>query len=264
MRKYIELIKIHLKTQLIWRMDALFGMMTVCVRILFAYLLWGIIFSDKETVAGFSYSMMISYYVLNSFFSSLEMSGNISYEMDEKIRNGSFSKYMVIPVIPQLYFMCQTIGKSLFSVVFTFTASFIWIFILTFDFALTSSLYNIASALLILFLGYFFMQQFHYYLGLLTFKFKNIFLFLMIKDNIFSLISGSVIPLVLLPDAVLQIFRFLPFYYITYVPTMLFLGRYTKDVSQAIIIMLLWILLLSVLNPVTYKYYRTKFEGAGI
>jgi len=194
----------------------------------------------------------------------MDMSGSISYEMDDKIRNGSFSKYMIIPVLPQAYFLCQTIGKALFYVLFTFTASFIWIFIFKFDFFITGNAYNVFSALGILLLGYFFMQQFHYYLGLLTFKFKNIFLFLMIKDNIFSLISGAVIPLVLLPQEVISVFKYLPFYYISYLPTMLLLGRNSEEVPQALVTMLVWVILFAILNPSTYKYYRTKFEGAGI
>ena len=264
MKKYLELIKINVKTQLIWRTDAFFSMISVCAKMLFAYLLWGIIFEGKETVAGFSYSMMISYYVLNSFFSSMDMSGSISYEMDDKIRNGSFSKYMIIPVLPQAYFLCQTIGKALFYVVFTFTASFIWIFIFKFDFVITANALHVVSVFTLLLLGYLFMQQFHYYLGLLTFKFKNIFLFLMIKDNIFSLISGAVIPLVLLPQEVISVFKYLPFYYISYLPTMLLLGRNSEEVPQALITMLVWVILFALLNPSTYKYYRTKFEGAGI
>ena len=86
----------------------------------------------------------------------------------------------------------------------------------------------------------------------------------MIKDNIFSLISGAVIPLVLLPQEVISVFKYLPFYYISYLPTMLLLGRNTEEVPQALITMLVWVILFAILNPSTYKYYRTKFEGAGI
>ncbi len=264
MKKYLELIKINLKTQLIWRTDAFFSIISVSARMLFAYLLWGIIFEGKDDIAGFSYNMMISYYVLNSFISSMEMSSQISYEMDDKIRNGSFSKYMVIPVKIQSYFLCQTIGKMLFYFIFTCIASFVWIFIFKLDFVFTKNIFTIVSAVSILLSGWYFMHQFHYFLGLLTFKFKNIFIFLMIKDNLFALISGSVIPLILLPDAFLSVFRFFPFYYISYLPAMLFLGRNTEEIPFAFIIMFVWILFFAFLNPATYTYYRTKFEGAGI
>ena len=112
-KKYWEITKTYMKTQLVWRADVIFNMIFTITRILFAYLLWGIIFQGKEMVGAFTFHGMLSYYIVSSFLSQLEMSGGISSEIHDRIRNGTFSKYMVIPAGIELYFMAMELGVCL-------------------------------------------------------------------------------------------------------------------------------------------------------
>ena len=114
MRKYWAIAKTYTKTQLVWRADVIFNMIFTISRILFAYLLWGILFQGKETVGMFTFHGILSYYIVNSFLSQLEMSDGISGEIHYRIRNGTFSKYMVIPAGIELYFMAMELGVVLF------------------------------------------------------------------------------------------------------------------------------------------------------
>ncbi|MDE6054161.1 MAG: ABC transporter permease, partial [Lachnospiraceae bacterium] len=81
MRKYWEIAKTYTKTQLAWRADVIFNMIFTISKILFAYLLWGIIFQGKEMVGAFTFHGMLSYYIVSSFLSQLEMSDGISREI---------------------------------------------------------------------------------------------------------------------------------------------------------------------------------------
>ena len=92
MRKYWAIAKTYTKTQLVWRADVIFNMIFTISRILFAYLLWGILFQGKETVGMFTFHGILSYYIVNSFLSQLEMSDGISGEIHYRIRNGTFFK----------------------------------------------------------------------------------------------------------------------------------------------------------------------------
>ena len=98
MRKYGETAVIYFKAQLVWRADAVFNMLFTITKIIFAYVLWGAVFEGKESIAGFTFHSMLSYYIISSFLSQIEMSGGISGEISSRIRNGTFSKYMVIPM----------------------------------------------------------------------------------------------------------------------------------------------------------------------
>ena len=63
--KYLEISKIYIKSQLVWRADVVFQVFFTVTKILFAYLLWGIIFNDRTEVAGFSFQSMLSYYIIS-------------------------------------------------------------------------------------------------------------------------------------------------------------------------------------------------------
>ena len=69
------------------------------------------------------------------------------------------------------------------------------------------------------------MIQLNYFLGILAFKFQEIRMFLMIKGNIVAFITGTLVPLVLLPQGIVSAMRFFPFYYVTYLPSMLLIGK---------------------------------------
>ncbi len=264
MKKYIEISKIIFKTQLAWRFDIAVNVLFTIVKIVFAYLLWENIFDERQIVADFTFHTMLSYYIINSFLSQLDMSDGISNEISSKIRGGTFSKFMVIPVNIQGYFMAQAAGSSIFYMLFNLIAALVWVFIFQIKFVFTANPLHIISALLLVLLGLIFMIQMNYFLGLLTLKFQDIYLFLMIKNNILLFVTGTLIPLTLLPDPIVAVMRFFPFYYISYLPSMLLIGRNSEEIWYGAVILPVWILLFLFLNKITYKILRVRYDGVGI
>lgn len=264
MRKYMEVANIYLKSQLFWRADTMINMLFTIGKIIFAYLLWGIIFQDNEFIAGFTFHSMLSYYIISSFLSQLDISEGVSGEISARIRNGTFSKYMVIPVHIERYFISMEVGVILFQLVFDIIASGIWIFVFRIQFVFTNNIGNILSAFIIILLGLLFMIQLNFYLGLLTFKYEEISTFLMIKNNLVALITGGIIPLVLLSETVIRMMKFLPFYYVTYLPSMLLIGRCSKERIQGIAVLLFWCIFMEWLIKRTYDKYRLQYDGVGI
>lgn len=264
MRKYREVAGVYLKAQLAWRWDVIFHMLFTVTKILFAYLLWGIIFEKQNMVAGFTFHGMLSYYIISSFLSQLEMSRAISEDMALRIRSGKFSNFMVLPVNIEGYFTAMEAGVVLFYLFFDLGAAGIWVFIFRIRFVFTNSIFHIACALIMVLLGLFFMVQLNYYLGILTFKYEEISTFLMIKNNLMELVTGSIVPLALFPERVLGWMKILPFYYVTYLPSMLLTGRCEEEAVRGIIILVCWCVFLQILIAVTWKKYRKKYDGVGI
>ena len=264
MRKYIEVAKVHFKTQFAWRADVIFNMIFTISKILFAYLLWRMVFSGKEVVSGFTFHSMLSYYIISSFLSQLEMSEGISSEIFHRIRNGTFSKYMIIPISMEGYFVAMEVGVVLFYLVFDLIAALLWVFIFRIEFALVTDAVILISALCLILLGMFFMVQFAYYLGILTLKYQGIDTFLMIKNNLMALITGTIVPLALFPEAVIRVMKVLPFYYVTYLPSMLLIGRCREEAVTGIVIMAGWCLALQAAIRLTWAKYSRKYDGVGI
>lgn len=91
-------------------------------------------------------------------------------------------------------------------------------------------------AICMIVLGLIFMAQLNCFLGILVLKFQDISLFLMIKYNIVALITGTMIPLTLLPAHFVSAMRIFPFYYVTYLPSMLLIGRNSGEASVGLMV----------------------------
>lgn len=264
MRKYTEIAKIFFKAQIAYRFDAGMAVLFTLFKILFAYILWGAVFGENETVAGFTLPMMLSYYIISSFLTQIEMSDGVSGEISARIRGGTFSKYMVIPASTQGYFIAQTIGSAAFYLLFIFPAAAVWVLLSKEKFIITGSMTVLSAAALMVFLGLLFMIQLNYFLGILAFKFQDIDVFLMVKRNIAAFITGALVPLVFLPKGIVAAMRLFPFYYVTYLPSMLLIGKNENEALTGIAVLAAWLLLFILLNKFTYNKLKAVYDGAGI
>lgn len=264
MKKYIEIAKVLFKAQIAYRFDVAMTVLFTVSKILFAYILWGAIFGQYETVAGFSFPMMLSYYIINSFLSQIEMSDGVSGEISARIRGGTFSKYMVIPANIQGYFIAQTFGAAAFYLIFNLTATAVWAWVFRSEFVITGNIAVILASVCMVILGLLFMIQLNYFLGILAFKFQDVGLFLMIKGNIVSFVTGTLVPLALLPQGIVTAMRFFPFYYVTYLPSMLFIGKNENEAITGIITLAAWLLVFTLLNRFAYNKMRIIYDGVGI
>ncbi len=264
MGKYLEVSKTYMKTQLVWRADVIFNMIFTITKILFACLLWGLVFQNKEMVGQFTFHGMLSYYIISSFLSQLEMSDGISSEIHDRIRNGTFSKYMVIPVGIEKYFMAMELGIVSFYIIFDFIAAVIWIFVFQIRFVFAEEAWLIICAVIMTILGMIFMVQLNFFLGVLTLKYQGIGTFLMIKNNLAALVTGGIVPLALFPEIIVRIMQVLPFYYVTYLPAMLLTGMCKNEAITGIAVIAGWCLIMQFSIHVVWKKYLRKYDGVGI
>ncbi len=263
MRKYREVMRVYLKAQLAWRADVAFSMLFTVSKVLFAWLLWGMVFRERDTVADFTFHGMLSYYIVSSFLHQLEMSRGISGEISARIRNGTLSNYLVLPVNMEGYFAAMEAGVVLFYLFFDLSAAVVWVFVFRIQLAFTHSAGLFICAMVMALMGLFFMVQLNYFLGILTLKYEEISTFLMIKDNLAALVTGSLVPLALFPEALVTGMRLLPFYYVTYLPSMLFTGRCGDEAVRGLVILGAWCVLLQGVIRVTWRKYRIKYDGVG-
>ncbi|MDF2885961.1 MAG: transporter permease [Lacrimispora sp.] len=264
MRKYLEIVKIYIKTQIAWRGDFIIQILFTLTKIVFASLLWGTIFAGRDKVTGFTINSMMSYYIISSFLTQLDMSSKVSREISQRIRNGTFSKYMIIPINIQGYFIAMEMGVVFFNLFIYFITSVLWIFIFRIRFVFVSDPVVLAGAVILIILGLFFMAQLNYYLGLLTLKYEEIETFLMIKDNLVAFVTGSIIPLTLLPEGIVLVMKAFPFYYVTYLPSMLFIGRIKGELGMGLLVLSCWCVVLQAVIHATWQNYRVKYDGVGI
>ena len=263
-KKYCEVAKINFKGCIIWRFDILANLLLTVTKITFAYILWKAVFGENDVIGGFTFYSMLTYYVTGAFLSGADMSKKISTEICTRVIIGNFSKYIIIPVNIQIYFMAQNFGRLIFYLLLNMISLFTWIFILQISFSFTNNMYYLGTAAVMALLGLIFMTEFQFFIGILSFKFLEISMFRIIVDNIMVFITGAAIPLSLLPEAVTAVMRIFPFYYIIYLPSMLAIGRNGNEALSGLIIIFAWVLVFFIINNLLYKRLRVLFEGVGI
>ncbi len=107
------------------------------------------------------------------------------------------------------------------------------------------------------------MMQINYLVATLAFKYVEIAGFYYISQNIIDFLSGAIIPLFLLPNTVINIVKFLPFYYTLYFPASIYLGENLNEIYPAIAVITCWNIGLYILNQLLYSRLIRFYEGVG-
>lgn len=264
MKKYREAFVIAFKTRSTYRFDTAMQVFSGIARVLFAWLLWAAIYKGRYQVAGFTLDTMILYYLIQSFFAQMDNTGLIAEELSSHIRAGTFSKFLVLPIKVQPYLYAQNLGSAAYMAFFSVAASALSLLVFPIKPEWTMLPLNWAKAFVLLLLGRLFLAQMNFFLGVLTIKYQDIWLFLMIKNNIQAFLAGALVPLTLMPDAVLKALRLTPFYHATHLPAMLLLGRNNNEALTGMLVLILWIAIFMALNKYAYTHLRTRYDGVGI
>ena len=112
------------------------------------------------------------------------------------------------------------------------------------------------------FLGLMIHLMFFYIIGVSSFWFGFIFGLNFGTQMIVNFLSGSLIPLDLLPDTIVKINNFLPFKYIIYMPIEVFSGKVELGLN-ILIKPILWIFVFYVIGVFMFKKGIKKYEGYG-
>ncbi|MCL2834848.1 MAG: ABC-2 family transporter protein [Treponema sp.] len=265
MKKYLEVFRLSFKMQIVWRFDVAMTMAATAGRILAAWILWRAIFSNTASINGFSFVAMLSYYIVSSILSSIDFSSQISGEVSGLIRNGRFSGHMVTPMNPLYFFGSLTAGESAFHLGFSLLAAVLCAVLFGINILIVRSFARIILALALILAGLAFMACYHYTIGVLTFKFLEIDFFMHVQGSIISFATGALVPLSLLPGAVLSALRFLPFTHVVYTPVMLLCGQTgLTDGLFGLAVIAVWTLVMFTIAEYTYGRLRVKYDGVGI
>ncbi|MDR1060809.1 MAG: ABC-2 family transporter protein [Clostridiales bacterium] len=264
MKKYFAVFKWSFKMQIVWRFDVAMTMLATVGRIVAAWILWRAVYGNRELVSGFTFQGMLSYYVVSSFLSSLDMSSQISEEISGLIRDGGFSKHMAVPMSPFAFFSFMVAGEAAFHLWFSCIAAVFCALAFSISIALASDAALMLAAAIMIPLGLLCMMSVHYLLAMLAFKFLSVSSFLFAAQSLTAFLTGALVPLALLPESVAAIMRLFPFCYVTYLPAMLLTGRSGGEALPGIAVLACWTAGLLALGGLAYGKLRVRYEGVGI
>lgn len=261
--KYREVRRTTFKAQTAYRMDVWVGAAMPIVRVFLAYALWKVLFIGKTEIGGFTLPMMIAYYLLTSFFARLDQSNGMVWEMADEIREGRFARFMTKPISPLGHFISVALSKT--GYVFGLNLVFLILIGVFFfrDLHVPLSIPVLLGILCLFFLGLVFQALLNFYIASMAFRFNDIVGLQLVKQNGIDFLAGSLIPLSLLPDPVVEVMRYLPFYSLQYLPASILVGNSSDELPRAIFTLFIWCCVLLFLAHVTYQRLSKQFEGVG-
>jgi len=262
-KKIRSLVKAGFKEAVAYRFHFYITLITSPLQLLIYYFLWKSIFSysGQETIKGFTFEVMISYYALNMIVSFFTWS-NVDEWLEKDVRHGELISSLLRPFKIIYYYFFNLLGISSLAIILEIIPLFL-IAIFFFGLNIAPIFYFIAFlvslilALLISFLV-------SYITGMTTFWFNQISGIRRVKRVLVVFLSGGMIPLTFFPEVFQKISSYLPFQYMRFTTINIYLQNYTHlETIMTLGVQAAWILLLyAIAELIWYKAFR-KFAGAG-
>ncbi|NBU20250.1 hypothetical protein EBS43_02365 [bacterium] len=186
------------------------------------WVLWYAIFQlgGKQEIAGMSYPEMLHYTLVSLLFTQVR-GGDHDFELQEMIRSGQLSNYLLRPVGVVEFVYIRGVAPRLLIATLCLALGVL------FSFWLGLSPIRMVGAMFLALLG----NLIHYQLGAAlatsAFVWEEAYSVLMIKNMAVSLLSGELIPLNLFPESMRWLWQSTPFYLYVFGPTQYALGYWS-------------------------------------
>lgn len=213
------------------------------------YFLFKQLFEQKPIVEGFTFGTFFTYYAITMVIKKMTTSLAVAGIIRNQVKSGDFSFLLLKPVNIVLYISMQFFSRRI--VEFILPICLVALVSLSAPHIInrpTNAIYFLISFVFGIVLG----QLFYAILGTLAFWVTETWGYMSFLNRIVGLLAGNIIPLDLMPGAIVMISAYLPFKYMHYVPIMIYLDRYTQiEIMQQIAIQFVIIVLLYLI----YKYF---------
>lgn len=261
--KYLGYFKIAFKNRFASRALNLLWVIAKPIEILVAITVWTAIYeySGQGVIKGFTLDQTINYMIFSLIFGAIAYT-KIGAKLGSHIKSGRLNTMLVKPVDYGLNKLSQVIGARVHAVIFEVLPGVV-IAVLFFGFHQYNSLMTllaITSMSLALLVNYFFSLSW----ALIYFKTINFESIEWFKKMLISILSGSLIPLNFLPIAFQEVLKYLPFQFLSYIPSRIFINSYPlQEVILLLMIQASWIVLLYAVYKIGWNYSIKSFSGVG-
>jgi len=253
-----------IKEYLVYRSHMMVSLFVGPVYFIVQYFIWTAVYGGGGTLKGIEYYQMIRYFgilTLIGYFTWDSADWNLSM----LIRTGKFLTFALRPVHHPFFALSQKVGHRLLATLIeAMPCALIFIFLFKIDLMPYNILWTVLSIILASYI-FFFVS---YIIGIASFwivESQGIRAFYNLLSGVFS---GSFIPLVFFPKPLQIILFFLPFQYTSYVPAMVFIGKYTLGDIQLSIpaivgIQALALVFFYLVSELLYNSAMKRFSAVG-
>jgi len=204
------------------------------------WILWYALFEigGAKSIAGMTYHDLLTYTGISLLFTQVR-GGDHDFELQEMIRSGQLSNYLLRPVGIVEFIYIRGVSSRIFIASLCLAAG---LFTCLF---LDLSPWRILGGMFLAVIGNIIHYQIGAILSTTAFLWEEAYSLLMVKNMIVSVLSGELIPLNLFPTQLEWIWKSTPFYLYVFGPTQYALGRWsTWEYCHQLGIATMWVLML--------------------
>jgi ABC-2 type transport system permease protein len=261
MRAYVEFAKKAFQINITYRADYIAGVINAIVMIFVNISIWKAIYEDEQIVDGVQFKILITYIVLAFLMQCIY--GMEEYFIESKVRSGSISLDLLKPISFSGYIFSYNIGILVFRVFMQLLPALL-VSIILFRLLPPFSFPMLACFLLSLLLGYLVLYNLNFIIWISSFWFYWSFSLVTIKDAAVMILSGALLPLWFMPQAMVDFINLTPFASIYYVPISIYLGQVPpEEIALVLVKQMIWAGLLFVMGKLLWRIALKKLVVQG-
>lgn len=247
-----------------YRSHSMVSILVGPVYFIVQYFIWHAVYGEKSVINGMSLSNMLTYFGVSTLIGYLTMDF-ADWNLQMLVRTGKFITFALRPIHHRYFALSQKVGHRILGLLFEFIPCYL-LFVLLFNVNLKPV--HIGYTLLSILFAFLINFYVHYSIGLTAFWFTGSSGIRGVFNLFMQIFSGSIIPLIFFPQGIQLLLFFLPFQYISYVPAMVFTGRYElagirMSIPEILMFQGLALLLMILLSELLYRASMKRFTGVG-
>jgi|SRR3989344_1433608 len=208
-------------------------------------------------------SYLVTYYLLVFTITRLT-SFYFEKNIQDEIRQGTFSRYLLKPLTVQKYLFWQNLGGKAFNILFLLFPILLLVSSLFSEYILFPQPVNFFLFLISLIIAYFIQFSLSLLVACSSFFIEQAFAVNHLHWMLDVVVGGYMLPLTFYPQLLQKLFHFLPFPYLYYLPASIFTGRLPlSSVLSQIFISVIWAISLYFLSLFVWRVGIKKYSSVG-
>lgn len=260
--KIIEIIKINIKVNLAYAINAWGAFVVTLLQIFVFYYIWMAIYKFDSVINGIDKAQIVTYIILSRIIYTQLIYGFIP-RIGRRIQTGDITMDLLKPIDFQLFMFYGRIGDFLSFFIMT-AIPVLLICSLFFKIQAPLSLFTLICFILSLFLAVTVSFFVEYWIGLLTFYTNYSWGLQTFQEALVSLFSGVLVPLSFFPGWLKIITNILPFQQMSYSPVSIYLGLVKgHQILDVLAFQVLWVIILYLFSKMFYSFAIKKITVQG-
>ncbi len=258
---YLEFTRLRFLEMIAFPLDMVGRWLSFPLTLVIFYVVYGQIYQVNPDFSGQPLESLLAYLSIALAFRMMSVFMRISADVEEEIKQGDLFRYLARPINYFWTLAFRRLGSLLADLVVI--APLLYIFVTIQVGSAPHVEIFILSILLALF-GGFALFQIYFITGLLAFWFEEVWGFRRGILTISAFLSGSLIPLSLMPGFLQTLSFYLPFQHQAAIPALFILGKVgIETYAQSTLILGIWIILLHFTQKYMWKKGLLKYDGKG-